>query len=77
MDSTRLSPTFALFALPSFWGGFGQVLDFGNTMFEFNQSLTGEQADYFALKGDWLAIGEDFYDVIEQTPPEEIAQAVA
>ncbi len=73
----RFPPTFALFARPSFWGGFGQLLDLGNTMFEFNQSLTGEQADYFALKGDWLAIGQDFYDVIVDTPPEEIAEAVA
>ena len=72
----RLSPTFGLFARPSFWGGFGQLLDFGNTMFEFNRSLTGEQADYFALKGDWLAVGQDFYDVIGDNPPEEITEEV-
>jgi len=51
---TDLFPSHILFASPSFLGGFGSVLDLGNTLFEYNQSLDGKQADYFATKADWI-----------------------
>jgi len=55
-----LSPwSFVLFARPSFLTSFGQFLDFGNTAFEFNRSLDGNQADLLAMKADWLAVGDD------------------
>lgn len=60
MNRYKISPyTSFLFAPPSFWGGFGQVLDMGATRFRFNTSEDGDQADYFALLSDWKAVGDD------------------
>ena len=50
-------PSYILFARPSFWGGTAMLLDFGNTLFEYNVSLTPGQADYFAMRSDWIAVG--------------------
>lgn len=41
-----------LFARPSFLEGVARVIDIGNTMSEYNSSLTGAQADYLALRAD-------------------------
>jgi hypothetical protein len=35
------------------------MLDFGNTLTNFNQFPTAEQADRIALQQDWLAVGDD------------------
>lgn len=48
-----------LYARPSFVEGLGRILDFNNTLSEYNYSLTGEEADYFALLADWRLIGRD------------------
>lgn len=64
-----------LFARPSFWSGFGRVLDLGNTMFIYNNSATPEQADYFATKSDWMTIGDDFVAAFEEAASPEIEAA--
>lgn len=51
--------SYLLGARPSFVEGVSQILDFGGTMNEYNQSMTPEQADYFALLADWRLIGVD------------------
>ncbi len=72
MGSKQVPAAYLLFAQPSFWAGFGQILDFGNTMFEYNQSLSPEQADSLAIRGDWRAIGDDFRSALEEGgEPEE------
>ena len=48
-----------MFARPSFWTGYGSCIDLFGVMFEFNSSLTAEQADWLALRADWLAVGQD------------------
>lgn len=48
-----------LFARPSFWGGAARVFDLGNTLTEYNRSLTPAQADLVALRSDWRLIAED------------------
>ena len=53
------SPTNFLFASPNFWTGFGSSIDMFGVMFEFNRSLTPEQADWLAQQSDWLAVGHD------------------
>ena len=55
-----------MFVRPSFVEGFARVLDFGNTLTEFSQSVTGEQADLIALTMDWRAVGFDQRDIMEQ-----------
>ncbi|MCC7475040.1 MAG: hypothetical protein IT425_06560 [Pirellulales bacterium] len=53
-----------LFARPSFLEGVGRLVDFGDTLTEFNRSLDDEQADRLALIADWNAVGEDLGAVI-------------
>lgn len=48
-----------LFARPSFILGVASILDFGNTLTEYNYAIDGDQADYLALRSDWYAIGQD------------------
>ncbi len=77
MDSSlRYSPSYFLFARPSFWAGFGQVLDLGNTMFVFNESVNGEQADFFATRADWLAVGLDLRHAIAEAKRDMAREAV-
>jgi hypothetical protein len=59
-------PTYFLFARPSFWAGTAALMDFGNTLFVYNESLTPEQADYFAIKSDWVAVGNHVRRAIEE-----------
>ncbi|MEA5581723.1 hypothetical protein VB620_10280 [Nodularia harveyana UHCC-0300] len=48
-----------LYARPSWSEGVARIVDFGNTLQEYNTSLTTEQADYLALLSDWLTVGND------------------
>ena len=48
-----------LFARPSFLEGVSRVIDLGNTMSEYNSSLTPAQADALALKADLNALRSD------------------
>ncbi len=53
-----------LFASPSFWEGVARSIDAGGTMTEFNSSLTPQQADVFALRSDWSAVGSDLWTAL-------------
>lgn len=55
-----------LFARPSFVGGTAHILDFGNTLFVYNDSPTPEFADYMALKNDWILVGSDLRFAIRE-----------
>lgn len=55
-----------LFARPTLLEGVARILDFGNTMQEYNTSLTGQQADFRALRSDWLQISADMRQSVEQ-----------
>jgi hypothetical protein len=59
---TRGSTHF-LYAIPSFWSGWARILDFGDTLTEYNTSVTPAQADFLALKSDWYMVGDDIADV--------------
>lgn len=71
MGSRDIADATLLFAPPSFWVGFGQILDFGNTMFEYNQSLSPEQADTLAIRADVQAVGRDFETVLQEEGSQE------
>ena len=49
----------ALYATPSFIGGIAAVIDFGSTLTNYNFSNTPEEADFKALRSDWVTVGED------------------
>ena len=50
-----------LFACPSALGGVASILDFGDTLTEYNTANSPEQADVLALWSDWLAVGDDMW----------------
>ena len=52
--------TTRLFARPSFFDGVARLLDFGDTMTEYNQSLSPQQADELAMRADCEAVAADF-----------------
>ena len=60
------SLTFFLFARPAFWAGVAGLMDFGNTLFEYNVSSTPEQADAFATKADWLTVGDELRRAVKE-----------
>lgn len=64
------SLTTFLFARPSFLGGMARALDLGNTLNEYNQSLSPEEADTLALRSDFRAVGRDFRAAIDQVTRE-------
>ena len=48
-----------LYARPSFSEGAARLLDFGNTLCEYNSALTPEMADDLAIENDWATVGQD------------------
>lgn len=63
-----------LFARPSFWAGWAQIMDFDNTLFLYNNSLTPEQADYLALLNDWRIVGDDLRKAVKALESERQLQ---
>lgn len=63
-----MTPTYSgiLFARPSFLEGMARVLDFGNTLTEYNTSVTPQQADAVAIAADWRAVGDDIRSAIRE-----------
>ena len=48
-----------LFGSPTWKEGVGRLVDFGDTLTEYNISPTPEAADFRALWMDWAAVGDD------------------
>ena len=72
-ESTRVRAAL-LFACPSTLGGMASILDFGDTLTEYNSANSGAQADVLALWSDWLAVGDDMWSAIrayEGTSPKQ------
>ena len=55
-----------LFASPSFVEGMARNLDIGNTLQEYNDHPTENEADIEALRSDWKAVGEDIKSTISR-----------
>jgi hypothetical protein len=55
-----------LFAQPSFASGAARNLDLWGQFDEYNRSETPAEADAKAIAADWLVIGQDIADVLEQ-----------
>ena len=49
--------SFLLFARPSFLEGMARILDFGNTLSEYNCAPSWNQADALAIESDWASRG--------------------
>lgn len=55
-----------LFARPSFTEGVARIVDFGTTLQDYNTSKTGNEADFRALKNDWMIVGQDLKYAIKK-----------
>lgn len=54
-----------MFANPSLSEGVGRILDFGNTLTEYNRSGDAREDDLNAAWSDWLAVAEDLRESIQ------------
>ncbi len=63
-----------LFARPSFLEGAARILDFGDTLSEYNRSPTEADADFNALYSDWLAVGDDLRNAVKRYEREQEQQ---
>lgn len=63
-----------LFAQPSFLRGMGKALDLRSTRNVYNDSSSDQEADYKALKSDWIIIGDDIRRAAEQYGRKEAKQ---
>jgi hypothetical protein len=59
-----------LFAQPSFASGAARVFDLFGQFDEYNRSDTPDEADAKAIASDWIVVGQDLADAIEQSEPE-------
>jgi len=48
-----------LFSTPSLWEGVGRLVDFGDTLTEYNDVPDPSKADARALFADFAAVGQD------------------
>ncbi len=55
-----------LYARPSFFSGMARILDMGAIFDSYNTSENTNIADYNALKSDWLAVGVDIKNSIQE-----------
>ena len=69
--------TAILFARPSFIEGFSRALDLGDTLTEYNTSLSGEQADARAIAADWKAVGDDIRETMAKFAAEHNLESQA
>jgi len=59
-----------LFAQPSLASGAARVLDLGSQFEDYNRCDTTDEADGKAIAADWLVVGQDLSDAIEQNESE-------
>ena len=75
---TKYSASFRLFTVPTFWEGFGRIIDLIGTMNDYNVSQTPQEADAKALRSDWEALRFDartaFYGIISSN--ERVAESL-
>ncbi len=69
MNSKVSIRTSFLFAQPSFASGIARGLDLYGSFDSYNTSTSEVDADRRAIANDWLAVGEDFTNVLERTQP--------
>jgi len=68
--TSNTSLTDFLYARPTLLEGIARILDFGNTIQEYNVSQSGFEADFKALDGDWITIGRDLKDAVQKITQE-------
>jgi hypothetical protein len=62
-----------LFSEPSFLSGASRLLDLWGQYDQYNQSLTPAEADARAIAADWIIIGQDLQEAMDEFNSEEAA----
>jgi hypothetical protein len=63
-----------LFAQPSVASGIARVVDMWGTFDDYNSSNTGSEADAKAIAADWLMVGQDIAEALDEySSLEEVA----
>lgn len=62
-----------LYADPSFLSGFGRSLDLHGLYDAYNVSSTPLEADTRAIAADWIVVGQDLQDAINEFQSEKVA----
>jgi hypothetical protein len=57
-----------LFALPSWQEGAGRLVDFGDSLTQYNVTRSPEDPDARATAQDWLAVGDNLRSVLWMYP---------
>jgi hypothetical protein len=55
-----------LFSQPSFLSGMASSIDMWGELNAYNVSAEGKQADENAIAADWLVVGQDIFDALQQ-----------
>lgn len=66
MNSNASARTDFLFARPTFGSGVARALDLGGTFDAYNTSASEAEADERAIASDWLVVGKDLSEALEQ-----------
>ena len=59
-----------LYSTPSFVSGAASIGDMFGTLLQFNESNSPAQADFFAIREDWRAVGKALSDALPSISPE-------
>jgi hypothetical protein len=62
-----------LYARPSFAEGVARLVDFGSVLNEYNEFDSPTEADAFAIRADWVTVGDDLWDAAETVAAREPA----
>ena len=65
-----------LYADPSFTEGMARIMDFGDTLTEYNRSTSPEHADAIAIRADWNAVIEDLAVAITRSSGTQVTESV-
>lgn len=55
-----------LFAMPSFLRGISRILDLGATGVSYNESKNEIEADMKAINSDWIIVGNDIREAMDE-----------
>ncbi len=66
MNTLKRIPSDFLVAEPSFASGVARLVDFGCAFDSYNKSATPQEADFRAALSDWISVGFDILDAVDE-----------
>ncbi len=66
MNRQQYLQNLRLVTRPNFFKGAGSVFNLSGIYYMFNYTKSEEEADYRALRSDWVAVGRDLMKVMDE-----------